>query len=106
MTPLVVGKGILGLLTEAMHTDPVAIYREYLQNAADSIDEAVAEGIVTHTQGAVGISIDRSSRTICIRDNGLGVPARVAERRLKDFGASRKRTPARGFRGVGRLGGD
>lgn len=105
MTSLVVGKGILGLLTEAMHTDPLAIYREYIQNAADSIDEAVADGVITHAQGAVDISIDRSSRIIRIRDNGLGVPARVAQRRLKAFGASRKRPSARGFRGVGRLGG-
>ena len=105
MTSLVVGKGILGLLTEAMHTDPLAIYREYVQNAADSIDEAAADGIIAHAQGAVNISIDRSSRTICIRDNGPGVPARVARRRLKAFGASTKRTPSRGFRGVGRLGG-
>ncbi len=105
MTSLVVGKGILGLLTEAMHTDPLAIYREYVQNAADSIDEAVADGTITHAQGAVDISIDRSSRTVYIRDNGLGVPAHVAERCLKAFGASKKHPSARGFRGVGRLGG-
>ena len=34
-----IGKDILELLTGAMYVDPLTIYREYVQNAADAIDE-------------------------------------------------------------------
>ncbi len=38
--PVVVGKDILELLSSAMYVDPLTIYREYIQNAADAIDQA------------------------------------------------------------------
>jgi HSP90 family molecular chaperone len=34
---IIVGKDILEVLSSAMYIDPLAIYREYLQNAADAI---------------------------------------------------------------------
>ena len=37
-TQIVVGKDILDLLSSSMYIDPMAIYREYVQNAADAID--------------------------------------------------------------------
>ena len=41
---IVIGKDILELLSSSMYVDPMTIYREYAQNAADSIDEARAAG--------------------------------------------------------------
>ena len=41
---IVIGKDILELLSSSMYVDPMTIYREYVQNAADSIDEARAGG--------------------------------------------------------------
>src|SRR6202030_3858183 len=83
------------------------IYREYVQNAADGIDEARVGGILTPTApGQVEISIDQQARSIRIRDNGTGVPWAQFAERLSNLGASSKRgTSARGFRGVGRLAG-
>ena len=37
---IVIGKDILELLSHAMYVDPLSVYREYIQNSADSIDEA------------------------------------------------------------------
>ena len=104
-TPLTIGKDVLELLTTSMYVDPMTLYREYIQNAADGIDEARALGILRpHPAGVVEISIDAPTRTVRIRDNGIGVPGVDFERRLTAFGASSKRgTDARGFRGVGRL---
>jgi hypothetical protein len=45
--PIVVGKDILEVLSNAMYVDPLAIYREYIQNAADAIDEARRTGILS-----------------------------------------------------------
>lgn len=102
---LSVGKDILELLSTSMYVDPMTLYREYVQNAADSIDEARVLGILDpNSPGRIQISLDLSKRIVLIRDNGLGIPKGEFEQRLSAFGASRKRgTSARGFRGVGRL---
>ena len=102
-----VGKDVLELVSSAMYIDPITVYREYVQNAADAIDAARATGALTPAEpGRVDISIDHSTRTVRIRDNGCGVPFRDFGRTLTALGGSAKRgTSARGFRGVGRLAG-
>jgi molecular chaperone HtpG len=104
---IVIGKDILELLSSSMYIDPMSIYREYIQNAADAIDEARTIGVLgERTAGRVEIDIDPAQRSIRIRDNGAGVPAAAFIPRLVAFGASMKRErKARGFRGVGRLAG-
>jgi histidine kinase/DNA gyrase B/HSP90-like ATPase len=104
---IVVGKDILEVLSSAMYVDPLAIYREYIQNAADAIDDARRVGL-SHSKdtGIVEIEIDFDTRSVKIRDNGTGIPKAEFETRMASFGASAKRgTNARGFRGVGRLSG-
>jgi hypothetical protein len=102
-----VGKDILELISVSMYTEPLTLYREYIQNATDSIDGAVVSGILTDVgQGTVSVSISQSTRTITIRDNGEGVSNRKFQKLMLSFGASEKRgTEARGFRGVGRFAG-
>src|SRR5262249_2116194 len=102
---IVVGKDILELLSSAMYVDPLAIYREYVQNAADSIDMARATGLLgKKADGRLDIFFDASTRTVRLRDNGIGVAAYAAPSRLLSIGASPKRgSRSRGFRGVGRL---
>jgi hypothetical protein len=104
---IVIGKDILELLSSSMYLDPMTIYREYLQNAADSVDEARAEGILAPGEsGNVAISIDVTARSVSITDNGTGIAHGEFINRLTAFGASKKRgRSARGFRGVGRLAG-
>jgi hypothetical protein len=104
---IIVGKDILEVLSSAMYVDPLAIYREYIQNAADSIDEARRTSILGSRQtGTVEINIDIDKRAVVIRDNGTGILSAEFEPRMTSFGASAKRgTNARGFRGVGRLSG-
>lgn len=96
-----VGGEVLQLVTAGMHSDPLSIYREYLQNAADSV-----VGIEGHQQVRVDISLNLSSGRVTIRDDGPGLsPGRIRRnllpigRSLKTFGATL------GFRGIGRLAG-
>src|SRR5438876_7637582 len=78
---VVVGKDVLELLSSAMYLDPLTIYREYIQNAADAIDEAENEGLyVNGSRPRISISIDQAERTIRIFDNGAGVPANAFAR--------------------------
>ncbi|KFL46321.1 hypothetical protein IL54_1737 [Sphingobium sp. ba1] len=104
---IVIGKDILELISSAMYVDPMTIYREYVQNAADGIEAAREAGLISGDErGRVDIRVDPASRSITIRDNGAGIPAGQFEGRLTALGGSQKRgTKARGFRGVGRLAG-
>lgn len=102
-SPAIVGKDVLELLSTAMYVDPLTIYREYVQNAADAIDQA-REG--RHDAGRIEITLDPAARSATIRDDAAGIPASDFRRVLTSVGASMKRgTEARGFRGVGRLSG-
>jgi hypothetical protein len=104
---ITIGKDVLELLSSAMYVDPLTIYREYVQNAADAIEEIrTVGGLGQDERGTVQITIDPLERSIKIRDNGSGIAANRAAATLLSIGASGKRgTAARGFRGVGRLAG-
>src|SRR3989454_10186996 len=104
---IVVGKDILELLSTAMYVDPLAILREYVQNAADAIDAAHLDGLLgSNAPGRIDVQIHSESRELVVKDNGSGVKVADAERVLVAFGASGKRGKGfRGFRGIGRLGG-
>jgi hypothetical protein len=100
-----VGKDILELLTSSMYVDPMSLYREYIQNAADSVDLARSIGTLK-TRGCVEIRIDPASRSVSVRDNGAGLGGAEFVHQLTALGGSKKRgTGFRGFRGVGRLAG-
>ena len=98
--PPVLGGELLRLVTAGMYDDPLVLYREYVQNAADAI---AAEG---PSAGCVRITIDPLKSQITILDDGTGLSPEEAVRRLVDVGRSPKdRSIDRGFRGIGRLSG-
>ena len=104
---IVIGKDILELVSSAMYVDPMTVYREYIQNAADAVDAARSSGALTDVEpGRVHISVDPETRTVRILDNGCGIPFQDFGRKLTALGGSAKRGMlTRGFRGVGRLAG-
>jgi molecular chaperone HtpG len=104
---IIIGKDVLELISSAMYIDPMTVYREYIQNAADSIDFARASGLLgPETPGTVSIEIDSTTRSVKIRDNGTGIAWDQFARTLTAVGGSQKRgSISRGFRGVGRLAG-
>lgn len=104
-TEVRVGKDLLELISSAMYVEPLTAYREYLQNAADSLDEARQQGLLAgNIVGKIEIELDQVARSVRIRDNGAVPRASEAIDRLLALGGSSKRgTTARGFRGVGRL---
>lgn len=106
MNEPIAGKFLLEILTKGMYSNPMHIYREYIQNASDSIDKAIAEGVILPAEAEIHIFIDEKDRTIIIRDNGLGISQNIAKVKLMNVGASDKDgVSERGFRGIGRLGG-
>ena len=102
-----VGRDMLELLSSAMYVNPLSIFREYIQNATDAIDDAEEAGLLpTVDSGVIEVNLDHINRRVVIRDNGKGLSNKDFVARMLSFGASEKRgTNARGFRGIGRLSG-
>lgn len=98
-------KGLINILMFSLYSDERTIYREYVQNALDAINKAVAMGVLNATKdGLVRIDIDKSKQEITIRDNGCGIKAEDAARVLLDISSSEKNgIDQAGQFGIGRL---
>ena len=100
------GKNVIETLSEGMYDNPLFLFREYVQNAADAIDAAEKNGILEHGHGEIVINIDPEKRYICFEDNGTGICSSDVAKMLANIGDSQKdRKENKGFRGIGRLGG-
>lgn len=101
-----VGKFTLESLTTGMYNNPEIVYREYIQNAVDSFDNAISQKLMTLDECRIEIIVDAEREEISIKDNGTGICKELAVKTLLDIGNSSKtHTSNRGFRGIGRLGG-
>ena len=103
-TPFKAGMYLLETLTSGMYNEPLTIYREYIQNAVDSIDISTKKD--GRASSKINIDLDPFNRRITILDKGYGIPADLAMKTLCSIGSSDKTNEGlRGFRGIGRLGG-
>ena len=101
----IVGIKLLEMLMLKLYNNPRCIYREYIQNALDSINEAVKLRILNRVKdGHVNIHI--TSNNITIEDNGTGIRSSIAAKILTDIANSVKNgVDTAGQFGVGRLSG-
>lgn len=101
-----IGKYTLESLTTGMYSDPKIVYREYIQNSVDSLENAVSEKIIEKQSMRIDVIVNAEESFIAIRDNGMGLSSQDAVASLMNIGNSKKRhSNNRGFRGIGRLGG-
>ncbi len=107
MSNIKIGKNAIENLTIGMYSDSKIIYREYIQNAADSIDLACKNEIYNGDEKPqIEIEIDSKERIVRIRDNAYGVQVSDIRTKLANVADSDKeRGVDKGFRGIGRLGG-
>ncbi|MCM1502046.1 MAG: ATP-binding protein [Bacteroidales bacterium] len=99
------GKQLLNILMFSMYPEPKIIYREYIQNALDSIYSATKKGVLNKVKdGNVTVSINQKDRDVRIEDNGQGIPADDVAMRLLNIADSPKDgISAAGQFGIGRL---
>lgn len=102
------GANILENLTTGMYKDSRVIYREYIQNACDSIDKAVECGLLaSKKEGQIQIWMPKDKtepRNISIEDNAMGIPSSNFKEVLANIADSDKEIGKdKGFRGIGRL---
>lgn len=103
---MAVGKNFLENLTVAMYENSFTVYREFVQNAADSIDKAIEKGLLDKEEASIDIVIDYNKRKISVHDNAMGIPMRDFKKKMTDVADSEKdRNTDKGFRGIGRLAG-
>ena len=96
----VLGGELIRLITAGMYDNPLVLYREYVQNAADAVAAQRAGA------GSVRITIDPVRSQITILDDGTGLTPSEAIHHLINLGRSPKNPSVdRGFRGIGRLSG-
>lgn len=101
-----IGKNVIENLTTAMYEDLQIIYREYIQNSADSIDKAIREGVITKEEAKIDIDINARKRYVSVTDNAAGIPhAQFAKIMSSIADSTKDRGEEKGFRGIGRLGG-
>ncbi len=96
------GVGTLGLALGKLYTDPLVIYREYIQNACDGLELAIKEKLITPNEAVISIQIGNNE--ISIKDRGIGVKVSEIGPRLVDPGNSGKyKDNLIGQYGIGRL---
>lgn len=100
-----VRKKILSMLMFQLYSDERTIYREYVQNALDSINKAIDTRVLNQAKdGIVTIDIDARHKVIKIKDNGAGIDSANAVRTLLDISPSTKDGVTQaGMYGIGRL---
>ncbi len=93
------GLNLLETLTSALYEDPIILFREYVQNSADSFTSHPVENF------KVDININKEKRTITVLDNGAGIDSTRFESTMLSIADSTKNDKNNqiGFRGIGRL---
>lgn len=106
MKKVTIGKYTLESLTTGMYVEPYVLYREYIQNSADSIDKAIKDKIILKEDAEIQVDIRKDKYEIEISDNGVGISKDNVYSILMDIGNSEKKADNnKGFRGIGRLSG-
>ena len=82
------GANIIENITTGMYEDSRVVFREFIQNSCDSIDRAVAEGIMEKSDARVEITISPNERKIEVSDNARGIPSADFQRILADVANS------------------
>ena len=104
MAEIEIGKFTLESLTTGMYNDPEIVYREYIQNAVDSFDNAVEQKIMTADDCRIEIIVDADRQEISIKDNGTGISKEKAVKTLLDIGNSSKPKSPVGKSGAAQYG--
>lgn len=97
-----IGASLLNTITESLYDNPIVVFREYVQNSADSLRACRNE----ETKNKQMIRIWRRNKDLFFLDNGKGIPQHEFVTKMTDLGNSDKRKEMNiGYKGIGRLSG-
>lgn len=96
-----VGANIISIITESLYDRPIVVFREYIQNSADSILRSKDKKRIQ-----CQAMIWRKGKDLFFLDNGKGIDYDKFETKMLDIGYSEKRREKDiGYKGIGRLSG-
>lgn len=98
------GKKLLQICMGDIYPNPMVVYREYIQNSCDSLQEAENRGMFSSNVQKV-VSVKIYSDSISIHDRGIGVKKDDVIKSLIDLSYSQKNGNSIGRYGIGRLTG-
>ena len=97
-----VGAGIVSIITESLYDKPIVVFREYIQNALDSLD--IANSIDNNEN--LSAHIWANGNDLFFLDNGTGIEPASFQHTMKIIADSGKsKTENIGYKGIGRLSG-
>lgn len=97
-----VGASIVEIITESLYDKPIVVFREYVQNSADSL--SVAEKDCSASDLAIKIWKEKDS--LYFLDNGTGIaPEEFASTMGSIADSAKIRSKSIGYKGIGRLSG-
>lgn len=103
----IIGKDQMRQYMGGLYENSMVIYREYLQNACDAVEQALQEELIQNRKQAnIAVSIDTHGKRIIIHDVGIGISRKNIPLYLVDVASSQKFTKHLvGRHGIGRLNG-
>lgn len=61
-----------------LYENPMVVYREYIQNACDAIEDALSMNLIQdRKKSTIVVKIDTYNKTITIEDEGVGISKRL-----------------------------
>lgn len=102
-----IGKDQMRQYMGGLYENAMVVYREYLQNACDAVEQALQEGLIPNRRQAnIAVSIDEYNRAITIEDVGIGIAKDNIGPYLVSVASSQKYGKGLvGRHGIGRLNG-
>ncbi|MCL2400638.1 MAG: ATP-binding protein [Defluviitaleaceae bacterium] len=97
-----VGARILNIITESLYDKPIVVFREYVQNSADSFSKIDGEA----SKEDLSIQIWQKANHLYFLDNGRGIEQNRFESAMIKIASSHKNKEINmGYKGIGRLSG-
>lgn len=102
-----IGKDQMRQYMGGLYENSMVIFREYLQNACDAVEQALQAGLITNRKDAnIAVTIDQYNKRIIIHDIGIGIARKNIPSYLVDVASSQKfNKQLVGRHGIGRLNG-
>ena len=101
MNNSVVGASILNIITESLYDKPIVVFREYVQNSADSLSLVNKDDKETLCN-----YIWHKDDNLYFLDNGVGINPEIFLTKMESIAFSTKeKTTNMGYKGIGRLSG-
>ncbi len=105
----IVGAEIIRTLTESLYDKPEVVFREYVQNAADSFQKLFEKRNskdIEHCRCDIWNQDVQGKKSLFFLDNGVGIPKDEFQNKMLNIGQSDKiRSKNIGYKGIGRLSG-